>query len=82
MVWQDIVIGLAQILFIPAMIPTLLGTDKPAFVTSAFNSMLVGIITFCLFSLELWFASATAAPICIIWAILAIQKRNQVKFKR
>lgn len=76
MKWQDIVIAVCQICFLPAMIPTIKGKNKPAFSTSALNAMLVLIITGCLFSLHLWFASATAAPVAVIWVVLAVQKYN------
>lgn len=72
--WQDIVIAICQVIFIPSMIPTLRGPDKPALVTSALNAILVSIIAFSLSSMQLWFASSTAAAMALIWATLAIQK--------
>jgi D-alanyl-lipoteichoic acid acyltransferase DltB (MBOAT superfamily) len=72
--WQDTVIALCQLAVVPAMIPTILGKDKPAFLTCVFNAVIVSIITMTLFSLELWFSGITASFIVIAWSILAIQK--------
>jgi len=83
MVWQDIVIAVCQLLFLPAMWPTLRGKDKPAFATSAANALLVGIITFTLGTLHLWFACITASLMALTWGILALQKlRSQKKNKK
>ena len=76
MVWQDIVIAVCQLAFIPAMLPTVFGKEKPAFATSVMNFTIVTIIATCLASLHLWFAAGTAAPIAFIWLILAIQTRK------
>lgn len=77
MVWQDIVIAICQLAFIPAMIPTVIGNNKPAFSTSLMNFIIVMIISTCLLSLQLWFAWASAVPIAIIWLILTLQTRPQ-----
>lgn len=74
MKWQDIVIAICQLSFLPAMLPTLLGKDKPAFSTSLLNAVIVGIIVGCMLTLGLWFSAATGLITATIWAILAIQK--------
>jgi hypothetical protein len=77
--WQDTVIAVCQLAFLPAMLPTLLGKDKPALTTSIANAVIVSIITFSLATLQLWFATITGAMIAAIWSILAIQKFAQDK---
>ncbi len=74
--WQDIVISICQIFFVVAMIPSIRSNDKPAFSTSVMNVILVGIIVVCLFTLNLWFSSITAAMVGLTWSVLAIQKRK------
>lgn len=74
MQWQDIVIAVCQLCFIPAMLPTVFGTDKPALSTSVLNAIITTTIMSCLASLRLWFAAASAVPIALIWATLAVQK--------
>lgn len=80
--WQDTVIALCQLAFLPAMLPTLRGKDKPALSTSASNAALVSIIAICLASLKLWFACATAAMMAAIWSTLALQKMKIDKLAR
>lgn len=72
--WQDTVIAICNLAFVPAMLPTILGKDKPALSTSVLNAIIVSIIAFALATLNLWFAFATATIIALIWTILAVQK--------
>lgn len=74
MSWQDIVIAVCQLAFLPSMLPTLLGKDKPALLTSIFNALIVSVITITMSTLHLWFSVATGTITAIIWLILAIQK--------
>ncbi len=72
--WQDIVISVCQICFVIALIPSIRSHHKPAYATSLMNAILVSVVTFCLFSLGLWFSGITAAMVGVTWAVLAIQK--------
>jgi D-alanyl-lipoteichoic acid acyltransferase DltB (MBOAT superfamily) len=75
--WQDTVIALCQLAFLPSMIPTLLGKDKPALSTSIANAIIVSIITMTFVTLQLWFSVITGTTTASIWAILAVQKYKQ-----
>lgn len=77
--WQDTVIALCQLAFLPSMLPTLFGKDKPAFSTSVMNAMIVTIIAVTMGTLNLWFSVATGSAIALVWIILAIQKRPRQK---
>lgn len=72
--WQDTVIAICQLAFLPSMLPTLLGSDKPALATSILNAVIVSIIVLTFVTLELWFSVITGFITASIWAILAIQK--------
>ena len=72
--WQDTVIAIAQLAFLPSMIPTIIGNDKPALSTSIMNAIIVTIIVITFATLELWFSVFTGAITATIWTILAIQK--------
>jgi hypothetical protein len=72
--WQDTVIGMCQLAFVPAMAPTILGPDKPALSTSVGSAVIVTIIATTMATLRLWFATTTAALLVVIWTILALQK--------
>lgn len=73
MVWQDVVIAGCQLAFIPAMLPTVFGKEKPALATNLMNFIIVTIIASCLASLHLWFAAGSAVPIALIWLTLTVQ---------
>lgn len=81
--WQDTVIAICQLAFLPAMLPTILGKDKPALSTCLMNTVIVGTITVCLATLHLWFATATGTINGLCWLTLAVQKllqqRKQLK---
>lgn len=77
--WQDTVIAVCQLAFLPSMIPTIAGRDKPAFSTSVLNAIIVGIITLTFVTLDLWFSVITGALTASIWATLAIQKYSMYK---
>lgn len=77
--WQDTVIAICQLIFFPAMMPTVLGKDKPALSTSVLNALLVSIIAFCFFTLNLWFSVVTASLTAFLWVVLAVQKYQQIK---
>lgn len=80
--WQDTVIAVCQLAFVPAMIPTLRSHDKPALATSMLNVVIVSIITLTLTTLRLWFAAGTASLIALVWVVLAVQKFRQNKRRR
>lgn len=75
--WQDIVISIVQICFILALIPTIRGSNKPAFITAIFNVGLVLVITFCLLTLRLWFSALTSFAIAMTWAVITYQTIGQ-----
>lgn len=72
--WQDSVIALCQLAFLPSMIPTLVGKDKPALITSIMNALIVSIITLTFVTLDLWFSVFTGSVTVGIWTVLAVQK--------
>lgn len=73
MVWQDYVIASAQIGFVIALVPTIRSQNKPPKATSLMTVMLLTVITFCLFTLHLYFSSITAFAIDITWAVIWLQ---------
>lgn len=79
MIWQDIVIAVAQIFFIVALIPSITTKDKPALATSFMNVILVWTISITMVTLQLWFSAVTAFAIGIGHMTLAIQKAKMNK---
>jgi hypothetical protein len=80
--WQDTVIAICQLAFLPAMLPSILGKDKPALATSLMNMLLVGTIVTALGTLHLWFSVATGLVNASAWAVLAIQSWRMIKITR
>lgn len=74
MIWQDIVLGGAQLFFAIALFPSILSQDKPAFATSLMNSVMLFVICYVNFTLALYGASLGLFIVATLWAILAIQK--------
>jgi hypothetical protein len=71
--WQDKVIALCQIGAIVALLFIIFSKKKPSLTSSVMNTVFPAIISFCLFTLELYFACTTAAIISISWGIITVQ---------
>lgn len=74
--WQDIVISIGQLIFVLALIPSIVGNDKPAVSTSLINGLILAIFTFTFASLGLWFSTISSAMISLAWIFLAKQKHT------
>ena len=74
MIWQDIVLGGAQIFFALSLLPSILSKDKPAFATSASTSFMLYVIGYVNFTLNLYGASAGLFLVATLWGVLAFQK--------
>jgi hypothetical protein len=81
MFWQDYVIASVQIGFVIALLPSLLGDDKPAETTSFLNAGLLAVLVVCEFTLKLYFSTVTVALTALAWAILGVQKLRENKEK-
>lgn len=79
MVWQDIIFTVGGMVFTVALIPSILGKNKPAFFTSIVTAATLTVFSFAYFSLGLMFSSAAVATTSIAWYILAAQKLFQRK---
>ncbi|HVX24356.1 MAG TPA: hypothetical protein VG992_03380 [Candidatus Saccharimonadales bacterium] len=77
MQWQDYVIAVGSILFIIALMPSVLGKNKPALSTSVMTGSVLMVFAITYTTLHLWFAGITTALTAIQWFILAIQKYQQ-----
>lgn len=75
--WQDLIFGIGSLLFIIALLPTLLGNNKPAWETAAITSVVLYAFSICYASLDLPFATITSAITASIWLAIAIQSSGQ-----
>ncbi len=74
MSWQDLVLTVGQVIFVIALIPTVVGKDKPALQTSVLTSAVSFSFMAVYVSLSVPFASITAALNGSMWLVLAVQK--------
>lgn len=71
--WQDIVLAIGSLVFALALLPSVLGKDKPALWTSALTCLVLAVFTATYASLSLWYATFTVVLTAILWGILAVQ---------
>jgi hypothetical protein len=74
MSWQDVVYAIGQWIFIIALVPSVLGKDKPALSTSLTTGLVLAVYVVTLISLNLWISAISSAVTAATWFILAYQK--------
>lgn len=74
MLWQDWVITLGSLVFVFALIPSVLSKDKPALSTSLMTGTVLVIFALTYLTLSLWTGAATTFLTGVLWFTLAIQK--------
>ena len=77
MQWQDIVLGVGQIIFFLALIPSIRSKDKPALSSSIITATVLLAYALVFATLSLWFTVLTDIITTIFWYILAYQKFTQ-----
>lgn len=77
--WQDLVLATSYIVFNIALIPSIIGKDKPNLKTSIITATFQIPCFIVYLSLSLWFSAALAALNFSLWATLALQKKAQSK---
>lgn len=75
--WQDLVLAILQGLTIVALVPTLLGKDKPEKTTSLFTSFILLAMAFIFLTMGLVYASVSAALAGVLWIVLFAQVVNR-----
>lgn len=71
--WQDKVIAICQVGAIVALQFIIWSKAKPSLTSSIMNTVFPAIISFCMFTLHLYFATTTAAIISASWGVITIQ---------
>lgn len=77
--WQDIVFAVGSLVFSAALIPSVRGTDKPAFISSALTALILAVYAFTFATLSLWFSTFATTLNCVVWSTLAVQKLIEVR---
>lgn len=74
MPWQDIVIAVGQWVFLAALFPSLLSSDKPALATSLLTGGILAVFAAAYFSLGLVTSALSTVLVSAGWLTLAFQK--------
>lgn len=75
--WQDIVLSIGSVVFLAALIPSVVGKDKPAFTTSLLTGCVLVVFTITYASLSLKYTTLATGLSALLWLILADQKAKQ-----
>jgi len=73
-VWQDYLFLAGGIVFIAALLPSLLSKDKPNWLTSITTSFFLFCYVVAYFTLSLKFAAITTSITATIWLVMFVQK--------
>jgi hypothetical protein len=82
MTWQSVVLAVGQILFIVALLPSILTKDKPEIWTAIMTGAVALSISITYFTLHIELAAWMAFLNFVAWGILAVQKYRQPKSLR
>lgn len=77
--WQDWVLAVTVAAFNIALIPSIVGKDKPRLATSVLTASFLIPQAIVFFSLSLWYSFIMACINTLLWIVLAIQKRRAQK---
>lgn len=72
--WQDLVLLVGNLVFLIALIPSIIGTNKPSLWTSLFTALTMSVFAFTYYSLGLTYGTITVALSALAWWILFFQK--------
>ena len=82
MIWQDVVIGVGNWIFVLALIPSIISNKKPAIATSLITAVVVTVFSYCFFTLELYHSMISSIAVGVSWWILFLQvilkKKNKL----
>ena len=76
MAWQDIIIAAGQWVFLLALLPSILGKDKPALATSILTGIVLAVLAFTYATLSLRISTISAILVSVVWFTLAVQKQR------
>lgn len=76
MIWQDYVIMTCLAGFAVALVPSIVGKNKPAKVTCLMTVLLGTIIAVCFGTLGLWLSMTVESLMIAAWFVLLVQKRG------
>ena len=72
--WQDAILMVGNLVFFVALIPSIMGNDKPAKWTSFSTALMLTIFSITYFTLSLTYAMYATALTSVGWWVLYFQK--------
>lgn len=76
MIWQDVVIMVSCFGFAVALVPSILGRQKPERSSCVLTILLLAAIAVCFGTLGLWLSMGAELVSIAAWAILLVQRRR------
>ena len=76
MIWQDAILTVGSVIFLLALIPTIVGPTKPARLTSASTGTVLLIFAATYLTLNLHFAAIVTGLTGAAWLLILAQTRN------
>ena len=74
--WEDWLLALTQVGFALALLPTLLGPEKPAMITCLSTSVILQLCAWVYRRRELWWSAACCATVALEWILMYLQQVN------
>ena len=71
--WQDIVLAAGNVIFALALLPSVLGKDKPALATCLMMAGVLAVFVVVYGSLTLWYGMIAVMVTTSLWTTLSIQ---------
>ena len=76
MLWQDVVLSLAGFFVAASQVPMLRAREKPPLATSLPLVVTLTAVSIALFTLDLQLAALGTVIQCVLWAVLANERRR------
>jgi len=77
--WQDLVLAISVFAFNVALIPSVVGKQKPRMMTSVLTALFLVPEVIVFFSLSLWYSFTMALINALLWTVLAVQRYMQAR---
>lgn len=74
MMWQDILVGVGEWIFIISLLFSIFSKDKPSIYTSLTTGLVLTAFSISFFTLNLYISAISSFGCAICWYILFIQK--------
>ncbi|TAH33465.1 hypothetical protein EYC59_05030 [Candidatus Saccharibacteria bacterium] len=80
--WQDVVLAISLLAFNLALVPSVVGKQKPRVATSLTTGLFIVPQLVAFASIKLWYSFAMAFINATLWFTLAVQRKSQLTGRR